>query len=428
MSELNVDQIIKEINDKLILFNCKKNTISGFDREIKNIIMKDQHVVFKLNRLNSEITQQCNTITNVKKNIILHKNTNTIISSEQIHTFISKEIRRKKNKIENFINRLETQKLIHISNFDDDNLYKINNIILQHKFKLQELYFPKDGNDIRSVFCETTPIVKEKLKQEIIVLQNEIKIYNNNIKIQQLNENLISIIEKNNTLLTDLQNDIDIDTNDDPDLLNYREYLIMYSSHKFLCDYINKYIQSYMLINKYKIDIGKCYNLSVELCKRLEIYTIEVENSIIKNNEKYIKKSTDLLNETTSKYNLNEDYIISINKLSDYQEKQLQFNKDEICSEISKVKEYYIKKDEHTIKTMSLNTFITWFSPHMDECSICFESKMLFKTYTCEHYICQKCYISIDVKHTINNCPYCRCNKKTEFMCLLFNKFNKKIF
>ena len=103
---------------------------------------------------------------------------------------------------------MENQKLIHISNLDDDNLYKINNIILEHKFKLQELYFPRDGNDIRSVFCETTPIVKEKLKHEIIVLQNEIKIYTNNIKIQQLNENLISIIEKNNALLTDLQNDI----------------------------------------------------------------------------------------------------------------------------------------------------------------------------------------------------------------------------
>ena len=67
MHELTADQIVKEINEKLILFNCKKNTVSGFDREIKNIIMKDQHVLFKLNRLNSEITQQCNTITNVKK-------------------------------------------------------------------------------------------------------------------------------------------------------------------------------------------------------------------------------------------------------------------------------------------------------------------------------------------------------------------------
>ena len=58
MSELNVDQIVKEINDKLILFNCKKNTISGFHREIKNIIMKDNYILFKLNRLNSKKKKQ----------------------------------------------------------------------------------------------------------------------------------------------------------------------------------------------------------------------------------------------------------------------------------------------------------------------------------------------------------------------------------
>ena len=77
---------------------------------------------------------------------------------------------------------------------------------------------------------------------------------------------------------------------------------------------------------------------------------------------------------------------------------------------------------------MTLNTFMTNFSPRKNECSICFEDKMLFKTYTCEHYLCQKCYISINVKQAHNICPFCRCNKKTDFMCLLFNKFNNKLF
>ena len=116
MIELTADQIVKEINEKLISFNCKKNTISGFDREITNIIMKDQHVVFKLHRLNSEITQQCNTITNVKKNILLHKKTPL-----EIQKFLSKEKKIKKNKIDDLLTQFEFQKLIHISNFDDDN-------------------------------------------------------------------------------------------------------------------------------------------------------------------------------------------------------------------------------------------------------------------------------------------------------------------
>jgi hypothetical protein len=142
MFELNADQIVKEINEKLILFNCKKNTISGFDREIKNIIMKDQHVIFKLHRLNSEITQQCNTITNVKKNILLHRK-----PPVEIQNFLSKENQIKKNKIDDLLRQLEFQKLMHITNFEDDKLYIINKIILQNKFKLQELfYFPINGN------------------------------------------------------------------------------------------------------------------------------------------------------------------------------------------------------------------------------------------------------------------------------------------
>lgn len=413
MFELNADQIVKEINEKLILFNCKKNTISGFDREIKNIIMKDQHVIFKLHRLNSEITQQCNTITNVKKNILLHRKTPV-----EIQNFLSKENQIKKNKIDDLLRQLEFQKLMHITNFEDDKLYIINKIILQNKFKLQELfYFPINGN----VFCETTHIFKEQLKQDIIVLQNEIKLKN-------INEKLISIIDKNNAILIDLQNNIDIDANNNIDLLNYNDYLTVYSSHQFLCDYINKYLQSYMLINKYKIEIQKCRNLSLELNQRMLIYTIELENSIINKKDDYIKNATYLLNDVKLKHKLNEGSIISINKLSDYQKYQLKNNKNELLIEHDKIKEYYIKKDEIKIKNMTLNTFMTSFLPRKNECSICFENKMLFKTYTCEHYICQKCYISINVKQTYNICPYCRCNKKTEFMCLLFNKFNNKLF
>jgi hypothetical protein len=413
MLEITADQIVKEINEKLILFNCKKNTVSGFDREIKNIIMKDQHVLFKLNRLNSEITQQCNTITNVKKNILLHKKTPL-----EIQNFLSKENQIKKNKIDDLLIDLEFQKLMHITNFEDYKLYIINKIILQNKFKLQELfYFPIN----RNVFCETTHIFKEQLKQDIIVLQNEIKLKN-------INKKLISIIDRNNALLIDLQNNIDIDANNNIDLLNYNDYLTVYSSHQFLCDYINKYLQSYMLINKYKIEIQKCRNLSLELNQRILIYTIELENSIINKKDDYIKNATYLLNDAKLKHNLNEGSIISINKLSNYQKYQLENNKNEILIEHDKIKEYYIKKDEIKIKNMTLNTFMTSFLPRKNECSICFENKMLFKTYTCEHYICQKCYISINVKQTYNICPYCRCNKKTEFMCLLFNKFNNKLF
>jgi len=296
---------------------------------------------------------------------------------------------------------------MHIPNFDDDKLYIINKSILQHKFKLQELfYFPINGN----VFCETTHIFKEQLKQDIIVLQNE-------IKLKKINDNLISIIDKNNALLIDLQIIIDIDT-------NYNDYLTVYSSHQFLCDYINKYLQSYVLINKYKIDIHKCRNLSLELEQHILIYTIELENSIINKKDDYIKNATYLLNDVK----LNEDSIISINKLSNYQKYQLENNNKRILNEVDKIKEYYIKKDEIKIKNMTLNTFMTIFSPRKNECSICFEDNMLFKTYTCEHYLCQKCYISINVKQAHNVCPYCRCNKKTEFMCLLFNKFNNKLF
>lgn len=451
MEDINISSIVTQIKNKLSLFKCKSKTISAFTKEIDIIIYNKKNVTHKLNLINETLTQECNTLTEVKR-IITQKNrnipshkipftiSNPIINSQKeepnfqiifnlqksffedkiekynipsfkeinilIPFIISIPIIASENKNTNFQIILNLQKSIlenekqNLNNINIDKIYKSNLILLNKKLKINSIIYDNNWVDNFDVF---------KLSEEINVLKYEITnagiIIKLNKEIERLNALLFKLIDTHKYNVKNKANILQHEQNNDIFLLNNKHYLSHFSNEINLCNYIYKYSHAYTLINKYKIDLLTCENIKSELKLQKQIVETKIKKcNFIKVDLNSINDEASLLNKIMSKLATENDNYLRIQNLLNFQETQLKFTKNNISDEVINIE----KKNKKNM----LNNGVKIFAPKYSECNICYENKHLYKTYKCEHYICKRCYLSIEISNNNHTCSFCRSDKK----------------